>query len=137
MAIIFTSPKKRKRVIFWSITGILVFIILVMSLIIFPPQLPNHENANPAIVAELQVNLGILESEQLKNLESFSDTIQTNFSYKAKNKSGKQVSGTILANDEAHAIELLKAQELEVSEIQAPAVGKNDPFLPYYQSTLK
>lgn len=137
MSIIFDSPKRKRRKLIWIIGGLLAFIMLVIALVVFPPQWQDNQSGDPIAIAELQLNLGILESDPLKNLERFSTIIQSSFTYTAKDKQGKTVAGNVLASDETQAKKILTDQGFENIELKGPMVGKTDPFLPYYQTTTK
>jgi|SRR3989344_5053083 len=74
MAILFTSPKIEKRIVFWSTSILVIIILAVIFLIAFPPDLINQQKLNPldVIVPEIKINFDILNSNKVKNLESFS-----------------------------------------------------------------
>ncbi len=116
---------------------LLIFLLFVISLVVFPPQLPGEKQTQvPSNMSDLTVNLGILDSQQMKNLELFSHSAQTEFTYTATDKKGKKVTGKISATDENAARTMLTEKGLVVTGIKGQTIGKSQPFLPYYQPTL-
>lgn len=89
MAIVFTSPNQQRQTMARVMVVIIIMIILGGIGVVVSFEL----NGSTAVVApvannSLKINFDIIESDQFKNLESFSGT-QTEFTYIATDKNGK------------------------------------------------
>ena len=74
MAILFVSPQKKQRSLMWSIILFIVFILLIVFFTVFPPEFlysPKTSQVN-FTTPGVKVNLNILNSDQVRNLETFS-----------------------------------------------------------------
>lgn len=124
---------------FRGITALLFLLLFIISLIIFPPDSENQSKNNPLkevfSVPNVKINFDILDSNQVKSLESFR-SVQTQFNYIGQDKNGKQVAGKILAVSKDGAAGLLEGMGFKVSRLQE-IIGRSEPFVPYYQSTLE
>lgn len=140
MAILFTSPKKRRRIFLWSITLLLILLLFMISLIIFPPQFRNElQSTVPEGVFDMlntKINFNIMDSNQVKNLDPFED-VETEFTYIAQDKDGKQITGRISAVSKIKAESILEEMGFKVFSLQESDIGRNEPFIPYYQPTTK
>lgn len=136
MAILFTSPRKKQRMFLRGITALLFLLLFIISLIVFPPDFKNQfDNNLPKEVfsaPDAAINFGILDSNQVKNLEPFGP-VQTQFDYVAQDKNGKKIVGKILAASKDGAESLLREMGFKVSSLQEATIGRSEPFIPYYQ----
>ena len=73
MAIIFTSPKGKKRALFWGISAFLTFILAIVFFAVFPPEFKEQTKfaSEDVTVPDLEVNLDILTSTKVNKLEPF------------------------------------------------------------------
>ena len=134
MAIVLTSQEKNgKKLIVYG--GVLVVVILLGVLLFM--FLPGLLNTAPAAVPQVSfnkpdviINLGVLESEKVKNLQPFTP-VQTEFTYTVKTAAGKQVSGNISAASQDDAQSQPQAAGYTVITVSATPVGRSDPFVSY------
>lgn len=75
MAIIFQSPKKKQRVFFLLIIGLLVVLLAILSLVTFLPEINNAFKNFPVedtmSIPEVKINFAVMDSEQTRNLQLF------------------------------------------------------------------
>ena len=116
------------------IAGFLLLLVFISFgvFVIKPSGGPSMVQFNKPKVA---VDLKIFDSDQFKNLDAFPQ-MQMQFSYKAMAKDGKTQSGFISAASEDDAKIVLTNMGLTVSEIKESEIGRDNPFTPYYQSSL-
>ena len=135
MAIVFTSPKRRRRIFFRIIIISLIFLLFMIFLTIFPPQLKDEtQDVSPKGVSDsssIKINFDVVDSSQFKNLDLFSD-VQIKFNYVASDQNGRQVIGSILAVNKDSAKIILEETGLNVSILEESDIGRNEPFAPYY-----
>ena len=130
MAIVFISPKKRKKTLTLVLIGLVCFVLIIISLRIFlikPRAIP------PGIVftpPEIEINFEILKSDLVKNLELFAG-LKKEFSYQGETKEGEIQSGKILAVSQEEALKFLEEFGLSEIELTEMEVGRENPFLPY------
>ena len=140
MAIVFISPKRRQRIFFRGILAFLILLLFIISLIIFPSQFKNETQDIPTKVVfdtpGVVINFESIDSDQVKNLEPFLG-VQIEFNYIAQDKDDKQVVGKISATTKDDAKILLEGMGFKVSSLQESNIGRNEPFIPYYQTTAK
>src|SRR3989344_3743748 len=98
MAIVFISAKNKQGAFFWGIIMLLVLFLAVVSLIVF---LPDFLNTPPKIPKEVtfvspntSVDLGVLDSDKIKNLELFTP-VEIAFTYVVSDARGKKITGNI------------------------------------------
>ncbi len=133
MAIVFISPKQKQRVFFTGITGIFAFLLLMIALFVF---LAKPKEVAPDLVfnkPKININLDLLNSDQFKRLEPFSE-MEMQFVYTGTTIKGKSAEGKISAVSIEEARAMLEQQGLTVSEIKEAEVGRENPFTPYYQA---
>lgn len=136
MAILFKQSKRKERIFIWSIIIFVITVLFLISLVMFPPfqkVLPPSENGISSQY-DAKIDLGLMDSEQVKNLYVFLEGVKIDFSFIAQDKNGKRVTGNISALDKDEAMSLLIAKELTVVSITELYSIKNDPFSPYYKS---
>lgn len=132
MAVVFISPKSRQKMFFMGITIIVVLFLLVVSLVIF---LAKPKAVSPELVfnkPKVEINTKIFDSDQFKSFQPFTE-METQYSYKAKTKDDKIQTGFISAVSDDQARLILTSMDLSVLEIKEAEIGRENPFLPYYQ----
>jgi hypothetical protein len=81
---------------------------------------------------KVNINMSVFDSDQFKNLQPFSE-METQYSYKATDKDGKQITGFISAVSKAQAQKILEDGGLMVTDLRELEIGRENPFIPYYQ----
>ena len=141
MAIVFIDQKRKKRLIVWVVVALSILILFTISLVIFPPIFKFQEGSlelrdgseEVVIPPDININLGLLDSDRVKNLEPFLSQ-ETEFTYFAQDKFGRRINGVISAITQEQAKGLLEKNGLKILNIQESAFGRKEPFAPYYQS---
>lgn len=139
MAIVFILSKKRQKTLLWTIVFVMVLILFIIPLIVFSSW---FNNINKDIIKEMppkpdiKINFGIIDSDKVKSLEPFLETI-TEFNYIANDKRGRKVIGKVLAVNQDEAINILQELGLKASSLVESTIGRKEPFTPYYQSTIQ
>ncbi len=76
MAIIFISPKKRQQMIFWTTTILFTVVLVGGATVALLPELKNQltliPNQGIFIMPDLNINFAVVDSDKVKNLETFS-----------------------------------------------------------------
>jgi hypothetical protein len=133
MAIIFISPKaKQKSFLKMFIIGstAVVIILVLMAAILWLINInQGMVSANP-VSPDLSVNLKVLDSDTVKNLQSFAD-LEVQFSYVVHDKDDKQIEGTISAINQSTAKSLLEASGFKVLILKEVVQGRSEPFTAY------
>lgn len=132
MAVVFISPKQRQKVFFIGITVIFLLFLLIISLGVFSSK---PKEVSPVLVfnkPKVSIDMSIFDSDQFKNLQPFTQ-MQTQYSYIAVDKDNKPVTGSISAVSQDEAKTILEGMGLTVSEIKQVEIGRDNPFIPYYQ----
>jgi regulator of protease activity HflC (stomatin/prohibitin superfamily) len=135
MAVVFISPKQRQRVFFLGITVLFLLFLLAVSLGVF---LAKPKEVLPTMVfnrPKVDINMGIFDSPQFKALQPFSE-MQIQYAYTATTKEGQQKTGFITAVSVDAAQEILKSSGLTVNSMQETEIGRENPFVPYYQQVV-
>ncbi len=137
MALVFISPKKRKKILVQIITVFFVFFLIVFSLLIFlkPPEdvLIREEIFD---VKEADIDFKFLESDKLNELILFEERVKREFDYTAKTEGRRDVEGRVLSFSEKEAIEKLKELGLEEIEVKERQIGRIDPFVEKLEEEL-
>ena len=135
MAIIFISRDKKQNTFRGIITLVLILILFVIPFIVFTSFL-SDESKNIFVEEiskpDLNINFNIINSEEVKSLESF-PIAKIEFSYSALDKNNKKVVGKILAVDKNDALNILEKAGLKSINLEEVNIGKKEPFVPYYQ----
>ncbi|HLD70398.1 MAG TPA: hypothetical protein VI937_00710 [Negativicutes bacterium] len=75
MAIIFVSPRKKQKIVFWGMAAALMLAMAGISIAVFLPEITTRLVGNkavlPANVEEVKINFKVVDSTELKNLEFF------------------------------------------------------------------
>lgn len=135
MAIVFISPKQRQRTFFTGITVVFLLFIIFLSLGVF---LSGPKNVSPALVfnkPKVNIDMSIFDSDQFKNLEFFSE-MEMQYLYEATDKNNKVQTGSITAPSKEKAEEILKSRGLESIKIKDIEIGRDNPFVPYYETNV-
>lgn len=132
MAIVFISPPKRQRILIFSIIGFFILILLIIGLNVYltNPQPAQTQKYFTAPVPK--INLDILKSDQLTNLEPIPQ-IQKSFQFSAKTAKGLTKTGIISAASEDDAMQALKNLSLTSIILNELKPGRATPFTPYYK----
>ncbi len=136
MAIVFISPKKRQKAfIFWIVGLFLVFMIFVTFTVLTaePGEVPEEFVFNEP---KVNINFGVLNSGQFKNLEPFLE-LKPEFYYEARSKDNKVVNGKVSADSLVDASKILSDSGLTVIKITKVEGGRDNPFVPYSQSSTQ
>src|SRR3989339_1403632 len=96
MAVVFISPKQRQKMFFTVITAILLIFLIAVSLLVFLSQPKGSPQTVVFNKPKVNIDMGIFELDQFKNLEAFSQ-MQIQYSYKATTKDDKIESGFVSA----------------------------------------
>jgi hypothetical protein len=132
VAVVFISPAHRQKMFFMGITMVFLLILIIISLGVF---LAKPSEVSTVLVfnkPKVNIDMGVFSSDQFKNLQPFTQ-MEIQYSYKATTKDGKSVSGFISANSKDEAQSVLTGRGLNVSELKEAEIGRDNPFIPYYQ----
>jgi len=117
---------------FMGITIVFLLFLAVISLSVFLSQ-PKEV---PAVMVfnkpKVNIDTAVFGSDQFKNLQSFTQ-MDVQYSYKAITKNNKQKTGFISATSADQAKTILESMGLTVSELKQAEIGRDNPFVPYYQ----
>ncbi len=130
MAIVFISPKQRQRMFFMGITILFVLFLLIISFAVFlskPKPVPAELVFNRP---KIDINLQVLESEQVKNLEPALQ-MDLQFKYTAITDKGVKTSGIITATSQEEAQKILQGMQLSGVSLEEAKTGRENPFTPY------
>jgi len=117
---------------FIGITAIFLLLLVVMSLGVFSS---GPKEVLPVLVfnkPKVNIDMSVFDSDQFKNLQPFVQ-MQTQYSYKALTKDNKPETGFVSAVSIDQAKTILNNMGLTVSELKEIEIGRNNPFIPYYQ----
>jgi predicted tellurium resistance membrane protein TerC len=135
MAVVFISPKQRQKTFFLGITVVFLLFLIFVSFAVFlakPKQVPQALVFNKP---KVNIDMKVFESEQFKKLRSFTE-MEIQFSYIAKTKENKTVTGFISASSKEAAVKILEDIGLRVDEIKEVEIGRENPFTPYYETII-
>ena len=111
---------------------IFLLILIIISLGVF---LAKPSEVSTVLVfnkPKVNIDMGVFSSDEFKNLQPFTQ-MEIQYSYTATTKDGKSVSGFISANSEDEAQSVLIGRGLTISELKEAEIGRDNPFIPYYQ----
>lgn len=135
MAIVFPSIEKKQKAFNAIMVVLLALILFGIPFLIFSPWLDSKINNTVKETdyrPNLDINFTILDSDQVKNLESF-PVIETEFSYTGQDKKGKKIQGLILAMSKEDAQIMLEKTGITILSLEESSTGRNDPFAPFDQ----
>lgn len=132
MAVVFISPKHKQKMFFMGITASFIILLTLISLWIFLSK----PSAPPAELVfnkpKVSIDLKILDTEQFKKIEHF-QKIPLQFKYTASTANGQTTSGFVSAVSEEEAKQILENAKLKVGDLKQTDIGRDNPFIPYYQ----
>lgn len=134
MAVVFISPKQRQKVFLMGIAGLLVVFLIVVSfgVFVYKPKI------TPAKVAfnkpKININMSVFDLAQFKVLQPLPE-MEIQFSYKAIQRNKTQMEGFVSATSLAAAQKILSDAGLTVTELKEVQIGRDNPFIPYFQQT--
>ncbi len=135
MAIVFISPQEKQRVFFRGVAIFAVLLLFIISLLIFLPGFVNKTSNTSTGVSSsnpnITINLSIMDSDKIKNLEPFNEEIGSVFIYTVQDKNGRKTTGNISAATKEQAQSLLEQSGFKVLSLEEMSVGRNDPFISY------
>jgi len=75
MAIVFLSPKKKQRLLFWSISLFVALVLAVVLFTAFSVELGDQLDVDlkDIVMPDVKINFDVLNSSKVKNLEPFRD----------------------------------------------------------------
>jgi hypothetical protein len=114
--------------------GIVAAFLLILTLVSFSVFMASPAEVSPVLVfnkPKVDINMDVFSSSLFQSLVPFVE-MQKQFSYKATDKNKKAKSGFVTATDYGEAQKVLTAQGLTVSELKEAAIGRDNPFTPYY-----
>jgi len=79
--------------------------------------------------------MNIFDSDQFKNLQPFTE-MQIQYVYVATTESGQLKNGFITAISLDQARQILASLGLNVTKLEEAAIGRDNPFTPYYQDIV-
>ena len=133
MAVVFISPKQKQKMFLMGIIGGFLVLLLVIALGVFLSK-PEETDVQVAFnKPKVNINLELLDSTSFKNLEPFTE-IDIQYSYRATTVKGVEVQGKISAISLEEAKKKIEDMELTPVEIKEVKVGRDNPFVPYYQA---
>jgi predicted tellurium resistance membrane protein TerC len=135
MAVVFISPKQRQKVFFVGITAVFLLFLLVISLGVFLSKPKEDSYVLVFNKPKVSIDMSVFDSEQFKNLQLFPE-MEIQYSYKALDKNNQPTAGFISATSQDGAVASLKAAGLSVSDIRETGIGRDNPFIPYYQQDV-
>jgi hypothetical protein len=135
MAVVFISPKKRQKTFFMWISGGFVLLLIFISLAVFLSKPPEVQPELVFNKPKVTIDFSILDSEKFKNLEPLMEML-SQYRYTATTSKGKPVEGVVSATSVEDAKRIIESRSLLVSNIKEVQIGRDNPFSPYYVSTL-
>jgi len=132
MAIVFISPKRKQKTLFFSLIAVISLFLIIIVLKIFlikPKSIPPELVFKPP---RIDINFKILKSEQVKNLEVF-EGIKKKFNYRGRAETGEIQSGEIITVSQEKALEILEKRGLSQIELEEVEIelGRENPFIIY------
>lgn len=87
------------------------------------------------VVPKIVINFDVLKSPKIQNLELLPE-MDKQFDYQAKTAKGLDQKGRISAPSEEKAAEILTGLGLKLIILKEVGIGRDNPFLPYYEIKL-
>jgi len=132
MAVVFISPKQRQRTFFMIITVIFLLFLVFVSLAVFFSKPKEVLQALVFNKPKVNIDMSIFDSDQFKGLQPLTE-MEIQYSYTAVNRANKTETGFISAASIDQARKALEDRGLTVSELKEAEIGRDNPFIPYYQ----
>jgi len=135
MAVVFISPKQKQKTFFLLITALFVLILSIISLTVFLSKPQEIEFPFFMNKPKVNIDMSVFDSTQFKDLRDMPlPNIQ--YSYVALDRYRRQKTGFIYSVSIDEARKYLEAQGLLVTQLKEVEVGRDNPFVPYYPTTL-
>ncbi len=131
MAIVFISPQHRQRVFFLGIIIAFLFVLIFISLSVLFANPKEVEQEFVFNRPKVSVNISVLDSAVVKNLEPFPE-MKIEFFYEAFTSQRQKTTGSVWAVSREEAIKTLEGLNLSVSKLTEVEIGRDNPFAPYY-----
>ncbi|MCX6718705.1 MAG: hypothetical protein NTY81_03860 [Candidatus Staskawiczbacteria bacterium] len=115
--------------------GITIVFLLFLTIVSLGVFLSEPKEVSSSLVfnkPKVNVDMGIFDSEQFKNLQTFSP-MQTQYTYTASTSDRQIETGFISAVSKEEAQKILQDMGLTVSKLEEVQIGRDNPFIPYYQ----
>ena len=135
MAVVFKSPKERQRMFFMGITIIFIILLIVISIGVFSAQPSQVSSVSVFNKPKITIDMQVFDTEQFKNLQPLV-AMEIQYSYKAYTQDNQAVTGFISAVSQDEAQKILVAKGLTVTELKETEIGRDNPFIPYYQQAV-
>ena len=137
VAIIFVSPKRKQKAFTWGITAVLILFLFIISLMVFPPQFKNKllnisSQEGVVVIPTVKIDFATINSARVKSLAPF-ELVETEFDYIGEDQALQKISGKISAKSLELARAALESTGLKVLSLTEANIGRNEPFIPYYQ----
>lgn len=133
MAVVFISPKQRQKTFFVVITGGFLLLLIIIFLGVFFSEPKEDPSALVFNKPKVAIDMGIFESDQFLNLQPFPE-MQMQYSYRAATRENKVRTGFVFADSLESAKKIITNMGLSVIEVKEAEVGRENPFVPYYQT---
>lgn len=134
MAIVFISPKAKRKIFFRAAAMLVFLILIVFSVVFLIIESLNAKLANlappPAATSGVAINFTIIDSPKVLDLEPFLGP-KMEFTYLVEDNNGKQIQGNILAISKEDAKTLLEEAGFKVVSLKEIKIGRNEPFVAY------
>jgi len=131
MAIVFVSPAHRQKMFFWGIAIAFLMVLVIIALFVFlqkPKAVPVELVFQKP---KIEIDFKVLEAQQKGVSEIFLGK-ELEFGYQATSEQGTVLSGKVSAPTEEEALKILEAKKYTNITLQKPAMGRENPFVPYY-----
>ncbi|OGZ79481.1 MAG: hypothetical protein A2358_04350 [Candidatus Staskawiczbacteria bacterium RIFOXYB1_FULL_37_44] len=135
MSVVFISPKSRQKMFLMGITIVFLLFLAVVSFAVFLAQPKKVSQVLVFNKPKVNIDMSVFESEQFKNLQAFTE-METQYSYKFIAGDKKTETGFISAVSEEQARIILTEMGIAPIEIKEVKIGRENPFLPYYQQAI-
>jgi hypothetical protein len=130
MAVVFISPKKRQKMFFLMITGVVLLFLIIVALSVLLAEPEEIEQKINLKQANIDVNTKILKQKKFTDLKPF-PAMEKQFKYTAKAQNEKIKEDFISASNIGEAQKILEEAGWELINIEEVGVGRNNPFESY------
>jgi len=135
MAVVFISPKQRQKAFFIGITIILLLFLVATSFGVFLSSPKEVQTAMVFNRPKVSIDMSVFDSPEFQGIQAF-PLMKPQFSYTATTKDNKPQEGFIVADSIDQAKKQLEDMGLRITQIKPVEVGRNDPFVRYYQQVV-
>ena len=104
---------------------------------VFPPQFKNKllnisSQEGVVVIPTVKIDFATINSARVKSLAPF-ELVETEFDYIGEDQALQKISGKISAKSLELARAALESTGLKVLSLTEDNIGRNEPFIPYYQ----